>query len=98
MRIKFGRPPKYGDERIKERFLFFPKIIDYELRWLCRARWKQQYCFEYTSGFPTWHDVNWLDDEEHCIGIKKNKCKHQSDYWEEECSVCDGNKNCKILE
>ena len=65
MRINFGPPPKCGDERIREGFLFIPKIIENELRWLCRARWIQQYYYyDFSSIFPNWWNVRWLDDDE----------------------------------
>lgn len=42
MRKKF-KVPNWGDERIVEKFLWFPAIIDHELRWLETAKIKQIY-------------------------------------------------------
>lgn len=32
-----------GDKRVKSRFLFFPKIINEEFRWLEIATWEEQW-------------------------------------------------------
>lgn len=69
MRIKYKvkRPDVYADVgsiRTVERFLWFPKIMgkadtgEYEIRWLCKARWKQvlKICY------PEYGDsIIWID-------------------------------------
>lgn len=44
-----------GETRIVKIFLWFPKIIDWELRWLCHVEIKQLY-----SGFRGVHN-HWCD-------------------------------------
>lgn len=44
MRWKTKSEPQFLDTRIKEHFLFFPKKIDNEWRWLEKAKYKQ--CYE----------------------------------------------------
>lgn len=72
MRIKFDTPAKnfgYGQKRVKTKFLFFPKKINYELRWLERAMWVQEVDYNlylYDYGLTKvrkyfWQDVEWLD-------------------------------------
>lgn len=72
MRIKFDPPAKnynYGTKRVKIKFLFLPKKINHELRWLERGMWIQE--VDYTLHFYDygltkfrkyfWRDVEWLD-------------------------------------
>ena len=40
MRWKTKSEPQWHDSRIKEHFLFFPKKIENEWRWLERAKYK----------------------------------------------------------
>lgn len=48
------------DARIRSGFLFFPKCIDGEWRWLERARWKQIFVASYTD--CGWVNLSWIDD------------------------------------
>ena len=51
--------PQWLDIRIKEHFLFFPKKINKEWRWLEKAKYKQ--CYE-----EWWNDgrcEGWIDKE-----------------------------------
>lgn len=62
--IKEG--PKWGDRRIKTRFLLFPKCMGGEWRWLETATWIQEYEFRSTEDYyyGKWVDQNdegWMD-------------------------------------
>ena len=64
MRFKL---PRQDDTRIKTRFLFFPKTIGYEKRWLEFATWYEKY-YE-----PFWESESWIDDSMIPIqGFKKD--------------------------
>jgi hypothetical protein len=58
--------PEYGDRRIVDRFLFLPKEMEGEWRWLEKAAWGQEYqilTYEDYS-FGKWVDLNeegWID-------------------------------------
>jgi len=45
-----------GDARTKTRFLWFPKCIDSEMRWLEKATFEQKY--RWTDG---WTDIKWIN-------------------------------------
>ena len=45
-----------GTRRIKRRFLFFPKEINNEVRWLECAKWEEQYYY-----YLTWIPTRWID-------------------------------------
>jgi len=56
-------PPKDGDQRECSAFLFFPKTINGETRWLERARWLQVYTQEEDDLGPycgRWSAIRWL--------------------------------------
>jgi hypothetical protein len=58
--------PNYGDRRIVDRFLFFPKEMEGEWRWLEKASWAQKYhIFDYEEySIGKWVDLNdegWMD-------------------------------------
>lgn len=57
MRIVLKTKPKGGDTRIKSGFLWFPKIIQNEIRWLEYATWHETY---YQS-VPYWDADKWID-------------------------------------
>lgn len=51
--------PKSGDIRIKSGFLFLPRTINHEERWLEFAMWIQEYVhYGYDS---LWMDKEWVD-------------------------------------
>lgn len=51
--------PKAGDVRLKRRFLWFPKRIGFETRWLEVAYWEERYWnFPVESG---WVPEKWCD-------------------------------------
>lgn len=53
--------PQWHDSRIKEHFLFFPKKIGNEWRWLERTKYKQSY--EYIPGHGDFLPLGWIDKE-----------------------------------
>lgn len=65
----YSKPrPKYGDIRVKYKFLLFPKWIDGEWRWFERAAWTETfmregvpYYLEFCRG--SWQATAWLDDK-----------------------------------
>ena len=68
MKIKFTykEKPRMFDIRTRNGFLFIPRIIDNEFRWLQRASWEERYqCVEgfgykCWSGYECWVPVKWL--------------------------------------
>jgi len=58
--------PNYGDRRIVDRFLFLPKEMEGEWRWLEKASWGQQYQIFHYEDYRVgkWVDLNnegWMD-------------------------------------
>lgn len=48
-----------GKKREVEKFLWFPKEIDKEVRWLEKAKWEEAHCFgSYGNG---WYPSHWLN-------------------------------------
>lgn len=62
MRWKTKPEPQILDTRIKEHFLFFPKEINNEWRWLEKAKYKQ--CYGWWNGlcYKGWIDKEWIDE------------------------------------
>ena len=58
---------KYGDVRIREKFLFFPKTMVcgtyLETRWLEHAKWMEKFETKYVGDVSSikWHCVAWID-------------------------------------
>ena len=68
MKIKLKPEPELGDIRIVSKFLWFPKYINREWRWLEKASYKQIYrkvwvaLYDATSAFfIEWCDEEWVD-------------------------------------
>lgn len=65
MRWHHKQPPKKGDTRIRTAFLWQPKQIGHESRWLERARWREE-VREVYIGFgltaPEWVETGWVDN------------------------------------
>jgi len=59
MKWKAKPKPKVDDTRKKTRFLFFPKCLDNEWRWLEKATWIQEYTLLYPE--TAWWDISWLN-------------------------------------
>lgn len=59
MRFLFPREPKHGDVRTFSKFLWFPKIIDREFRWLEYASWNEIYVVCNYSGYSGWDKLGW---------------------------------------
>jgi hypothetical protein len=57
------KPKSYGhgDTRIRQGFLFFPKTVAGETRWLVWAKWEE--IFEYTNPTFGWdcREIRWID-------------------------------------
>lgn len=64
MRFHRKDSPKVGDVRIRERFLWFPKRIGNEVRWLEKAKYSEQL-------FSCWTDLEWVAKQ--WIDIKERK-------------------------
>jgi hypothetical protein len=59
--------PKEGDTRVRSGFLFFPKTINGEERWLEWARWEERYevWTEMWAVDSGWVPIAWLSDTGH---------------------------------
>jgi hypothetical protein len=62
MKIKF-KVYRELDTRFKKGFLFFPKTINDELRWLEVAVWKQMYSTCKSPTSLSWEDLQWVNDD-----------------------------------
>lgn len=59
MRFKHTPYPVKGDRRTVKKFIWFPKTIDLETRWLEKAQWCEEFRdFRVTSG---WRPIHWLN-------------------------------------
>ena len=66
MRIKSNRPPNYS-HRIFSGFLWFPRTIQGETRWLERAAYLTQVVPYRSRAMPNgweYSDIRWLDTEQ----------------------------------
>ena len=52
--------PSKGEIRTVRKFLWFPKVIKGECRWLERSVFKQEY-FRPSEGFGWWESIEWAD-------------------------------------
>lgn len=60
--IKTKPWPREGARRTKEGFLFFPKWIGDEMRWLENAKWEEQAEYHaFSIQFSDWESIRWLD-------------------------------------
>lgn len=66
MKWKTKPEPQPFDIRIKEHFLFLPKKINNEWRWLEKAKYKQSCEFSYRNEikYIGWEDKEWIDERE----------------------------------
>jgi hypothetical protein len=68
MRKMLKPEPKLGDIRRVTKFLFLPKVINDELRWLEKATYRQMYeqvlnlSSSGTGLENIWYDMSWVDD------------------------------------
>jgi hypothetical protein len=61
MKFNLTPSPEDGTERIKTKFLFFPKMIGLEIRWLEKATFKSVYCSPKRSlENAYWRDLEWI--------------------------------------
>ena len=79
MRIKLKPEPKVGDIRIVSKFLWFPKCINRECRWLEKVSYKQKYkrCGVLN---PThyWDNIEWVDKRSIVIDGKEIEISEES--------------------
>jgi hypothetical protein len=59
MKIKYGSDIPFGSHRAREGFLFLPKYIDGEVRWLEYAYWED---IRTSVGWAAWE---WLCEDEY---------------------------------
>ena len=59
MRKQIKNAPYHGDIRTKSKYLWFPKMIHREFRWLERAKWIDEYVMN--AGGAQWFAREWLD-------------------------------------
>ena len=62
MKWKAKRKLCNGDERIKSKFLIFPKEIGKEVRWLERVKYLEKYTRNYQYGGYEWVGIKWLNN------------------------------------
>ena len=65
MKIKLKPVPTESDTRIKQGFLWFPKVINNEIRWLTYQKWLQRYCVFWEEAW--WVDECWIDENKPAI-------------------------------
>lgn len=53
------RSPKVGDLRSRSGYLFFPKKIQGQWRWLEQASWTERYSLDWVSSFSGTHYYKW---------------------------------------
>lgn len=56
MKLKLKPLPKDGDTREKTKFLWLPKEINQEIRWLEYARWQERYYY-------SWEPIKWINQK-----------------------------------
>lgn len=62
MRLRLKSKLCGGEIREKRRFLWFPKCINREWRWLETASWVQRYCWGESFRPPRkWRNGRWTD-------------------------------------
>ena len=59
MRSRF-KTPTHGDTKVKKKFLFFPVLIDEELKWLETATIK--YKFDFIN--EKWYTIEFIDEKD----------------------------------
>ena len=66
--------PETGTIRVKTRFLFLPKWIDHEVRWLEVATWEERYC-----RIGGWIEVGWIDSDRYSGPQRTAPAPHRTD-------------------
>ena len=62
--IKVKNDLKLNDERIINKFLFFPLILNNQGRWLCKVKILQKVKFVYVEGYINGeYKNNWINDK-----------------------------------
>lgn len=57
------REPEWNDVRIVSKFLWLPLEIDHEVRWLCKATWKERYENRRDGYTRYWKPICWVTSE-----------------------------------
>lgn len=60
MRFESKPKPKMGETRIKSKFLFLPKKINNQWRWLEKATWEEVFGYK-KYDFKSWSANKWLN-------------------------------------
>jgi len=53
--------PNLNETRWKTGFLFFPKKIGHETRWLEHAKWEERFVIDLDTGSSYWCAISWMD-------------------------------------
>ena len=81
MKIKLKPEPKVGDTIIVSKFLWFPKSINREWRWLEKASYKRKYDAVPVSDrscIHTWVNIEWVDKRSIVIDGKEIEIPEES--------------------
>ena len=62
MRFKAEHDPPEGTIRLKKCFLFLPKYLNGETRWLERATIQQEGIYYQDTSILFWDDIAWIDN------------------------------------
>ena len=63
MKFKLKKTPDNRETKINKGFLFLPKWIGLEIRWLEFAKWKSEYRARCLSTPSKWIDTDWIDND-----------------------------------
>ena len=66
MKIKHQPRPSFGTTRTRTKFLWWPKRIWNETRWLERATWREEYLKIWDGGdwyYEEWRKNEWIDEQ-----------------------------------
>jgi hypothetical protein len=62
-KVKPHKPkPRHGEVRVITKFLWFPKCLYPEWRWLETASWTERYFVDHDLAY--WIEQEWVDDNE----------------------------------
>ena len=61
--VRKNKKQYHGDTRIRSGFLFFPRTINNETRWLEQASWSEMLIPSEMGGPLYWANLKWLDKE-----------------------------------
>lgn len=64
MKFYDKRRPKDGEIRLITKFLWFPKCLDGETRWLETATWEEKYSLSGHFKDDGWYATRWINENE----------------------------------